>query len=136
MGGLQRIMACVGLAFAVSACSTDAGQIHTAKNIVREELLDGSSAQFEDVVSSTITDGRKLVCGWVNGKNRLGAYTGFEHFVVAEGAVQVLGNATRPGYETAFGACIARNAKASARQNRELDRAVADYEAAVEAALK
>jgi len=122
--------------FSLSGCGSDAGQIRAAKDIVREELLDGSSAQFEDVVSSTITDGRKLVCGWVNAKNRLGAYTGFEHFVVADGTVQVLGSATRPGYETVFGACIARNAKASARQDRELDRAVADYEAAVEAALK
>jgi hypothetical protein len=48
-----------------------------AERVVREQLLDPISAQFRNVES---LDGH--VCGEVNAKNKIGAYTGFTRFVV------------------------------------------------------
>lgn len=52
---------------------------HKAKGIIAEQLIDPSSAQFRRMTASA--DGG-VVCGEVNGKNRLGAYTGFTRFWV------------------------------------------------------
>lgn len=67
------------------------GYMHVAevKKVVRSQLIDPSSAQFRNVaVMSRLTG--ESVCGEVNGKNRMGGYTGFKRFVTSvsnEGAV-------------------------------------------------
>ena len=48
-----------------------------AKRAAAEELIDPSSAQFRNIRSQ---DG--IVCGEINGKNRMGAYVGFTRFYV------------------------------------------------------
>jgi hypothetical protein len=48
-----------------------------AKRAVAEQLLDPASALFRNVVSEA-----GKVCGEVNAKNKMGAYTGFSRFVV------------------------------------------------------
>ena len=53
-----------------------------AEKAVAAQLIDPSSAQFRRVV---VSPDRVVVCGEVNGKNRLGAYTGFEGFFVRDG---------------------------------------------------
>jgi len=119
----------IGLAIGLSlaACS---GAAESAKAIVREELVDGDSARFENVVVNSDT-GR--VCGWVNAKNRLGGYTGSDPFLVANGRVITLGSRIDPGAEGAFGACVASNKAASERLMRDVHRAVDNYAAAVRA---
>jgi hypothetical protein len=49
-------------------------------------LFDASSARFTGQYMGHAADGKpdgKVVCGMVNAKNRLGAYTGFRRFVVS-----------------------------------------------------
>lgn len=48
-----------------------------AKQAAAAELIDPSSAQFRNIASR---DG--IVCGEINGKNRMGAYVGFTRFYV------------------------------------------------------
>lgn len=48
-----------------------------ARAALDEKLLDYPSARFRDVHADAAR-----VCGWVNGKNRLGAYTGWKSFGV------------------------------------------------------
>lgn len=50
---------------------------------VKERLADPGSARFKDVFVLTQSNGAKAVCGQVNGKNHLGARSGFQHFVSA-----------------------------------------------------
>lgn len=55
---------------------TDA-QFTAAKRAFDEQLLDHTSARFRDVHGDA-----GAVCGFVNAKNRMGAYTGWTRFVV------------------------------------------------------
>jgi len=52
---------------------------------VRRELIDPDSAQFREV--KACAGNSKITTGEVNGKNRMGAYTGFEFFFVEDGRV-------------------------------------------------
>lgn len=61
------------------------GMIGHAKSLAAADLIDPSSAQFRNVRTSKYLD--NVVCGEINGKNRLGAYTGFTEFVVSSGSV-------------------------------------------------
>lgn len=54
------------------------GQINWAQEAVAAELIDGESARFRNVKKHAVAG----VCGEVNAKNRLGAYTGFKRFIV------------------------------------------------------
>jgi hypothetical protein len=56
-------------------------QIELAKKAVAAELLDGESARFRNVRLEPPFNGM-AVCGEVNGKNRYGAYVGFNRFIV------------------------------------------------------
>lgn len=118
----------MGVAVALASCSPGAAD---AKRLVREELIDGATARFENVVSGNLLDGRPAVCGWVNGRNSFGAYTGADPFLVVDGRVRSLGAKIEPGYEGAFGACVANDKAASERLYRDADRALSAYEAAV-----
>lgn len=124
---MRVIALIIGLAAGLTACAGPAGD---AKDLVREELADGASAQFENVVVDSAND---RVCGWVNAKNRMGAYTGPVPFVVSGGEVLMLGTRREPGASGALGSCVALNEAASARMMRDADRALDNYEAAVAA---
>jgi hypothetical protein len=71
----------VAAGLCLSACEfipgTDAYKIKRAKQLAVRDLIDPNSAQFRDVVVRGAA-----VCGELNGKNRMGAYTGFSRFVV------------------------------------------------------
>lgn len=54
-------------------------QIAEAQALVADELIDPTSPLFSDVTIGTTSN---EVCGWVNGKNRLGAYAGEQRFYV------------------------------------------------------
>lgn len=55
---------------------TDA-QFAAARRAFDEQLLDHTSARFRDVHGDA-----GAICGFVNAKNRMGAYTGWTRFVV------------------------------------------------------
>jgi hypothetical protein len=58
---------------------------NAAEEAVRRELVDPDSAQFREV--KTCSGDPNISTGEVNGKNRMGAYTGFEPFFVEGGRV-------------------------------------------------
>lgn len=126
----------VGLGLAVAGChwfpGTDAQKIKAAEDLVREELFDGASAQFEDVVISKGPTPPEKVCGWVNAKNRLGGYVGAQQFLVADGAVRQLGTVRDEEYVGGFGACVAGHERPTQRMKRDGERALQAYEAAVD----
>lgn len=43
---------------------------------VRQVMKDPDSARFGQIAAAQAADGTITVCGWVNGKNSFGAYTG------------------------------------------------------------
>jgi hypothetical protein len=51
-------------------------QIETAQQAVTSEMIDPTSVLFSDVTATATS-----VCGWVNGKNRLGGYAGKQRFI-------------------------------------------------------
>lgn len=62
-------------------------------NKVRETMNDPESARFRNLrVISAWTPRETVVCGEVNGKNRMGGYVGFRHF-------EVLGSDSSPDFE-------------------------------------
>lgn len=52
-----------------------------AQKAVKELLRDGSSAEFRSLEVKRPVSGGRYVCGEVNSKNLLGAYTGYQQFV-------------------------------------------------------
>lgn len=69
----------------VAQIRADAPAIRSAFN---DEMLDYPSARFRDVQISLNTgaDGpQPYLCGYVNGKNRIGAYVGWQRFVASDG---------------------------------------------------
>lgn len=55
--------------------------VYEAKKTVAASLKDPDSAQFRDVFFNETAKGGSVVCGQVNSKNSLGAYTGFQRFI-------------------------------------------------------
>lgn len=57
---------------------------HTDENKVREtvslSLPDETSGRFRNIAAADMEDGTYVVCGFVNGKNQFGAYTGYQTF--------------------------------------------------------
>ena len=51
--------------------------IETAKKSIEEHLLDPSSVQYRNV--KTYSD--NVVCGEMNGKNKMGGYVGYKPFI-------------------------------------------------------
>lgn len=64
----------MGLALGLGACGNSLEK--EMLNAVAKELLDPEAAKFRDVRQV----GEGVFCGEVNGKNRQGAYVGFERF--------------------------------------------------------
>lgn len=134
----------VGGAMVLAGCQfipgSEAQQIEQAKTVVKEQLVDGASAQFENVTTQkTMMVGDAIrpvdvpaVCGWVNAKNRMGGFAGADRFVVKDG-VRTFGDASSPEWSDAFSMCIihSNNTAASDRLTREGSRALDAYEDAV-----
>lgn len=57
----------------------DIKPVDEAKEALKQELFDPSSAEFRNVRVTSLLD---AVCGEVNAKNRMGGYVGFRHFQV------------------------------------------------------
>lgn len=114
-----------------SACQpvTSAGK---AEALVREQLADGQSARFENVVATRLPNGREVVCGWVNAKNPLGAYAGFDRFLVFDSRTVRLRPNWRDGDSESFGQCAAADPAASARLLRDVNRAMDGYAASLD----
>lgn len=55
------------------------GIIRSARAALDERLLDYPSARFRDVHGNAM-----VVCGFVNAKNRMGAYTGWSRFAYVD----------------------------------------------------
>ena len=57
---------------------------NTDENKVREtvslSLRHETSARFRNIAAADMEDGTYVVCGFVNGKNQFGAYTGYQTF--------------------------------------------------------
>ena len=68
----------VGATLFIAACEQLPGVVNEAKREVRKSLIDPDSAKFETVFESQSSG---AVCGFVNGKNRMGAYVGATPFV-------------------------------------------------------
>jgi hypothetical protein len=69
----------VALALSCTGCGlldSGAGEEEEGKQLAAAVLIDPTSAQFRDVHHY-----RHVVCGQVNGKNRMGAYVGFSRFI-------------------------------------------------------
>lgn len=59
--------------------------LRSAQQAVAQRLIDPGAAQFRDV-----RRGSDAVCGEVSGKNRFGAYVGYERFIVTGGGAVYL----------------------------------------------
>lgn len=66
------------MAATLTACEQLPGAVNEAKREVRRNLIDPTSARFESVYENHKTG---AVCGFVNAKNRMGAYVGAKPFV-------------------------------------------------------
>lgn len=68
------------LALVVAGCNQEGARqqklIEAAEQAVASEMIDPTSILFSDVTATPTS-----VCGWVNGKNRLGGYAGKQRFV-------------------------------------------------------
>jgi hypothetical protein len=72
-----------------SAAREDAEVIERAKNALG--LLDPYSAHFDEIRVIPSEGGKKIVCGFVNAKNRFGAYVGRKPFAYrADYAAQIV----------------------------------------------
>jgi hypothetical protein len=79
---VMRLLCSVGIVCAVASTVATANEalIETAKKDVLKKLNDPDSARFSDL-SAKEKDGRGIVCGRVNAKNRYGGYEGFRPFL-------------------------------------------------------
>lgn len=70
-------------------------QFRWARDAFDRQMIDYPSARFRDVHAD-----RRRICGYVNGKNRLGAYSGWKRFVVMgieDAEAQIEGDEDFPG---------------------------------------
>lgn len=81
---LKTVAACMLFGLSVSGCDYLPTDKNKALDAVREVLIDPDSAKFSSVFESAKDFGgfKKVnYCGYVNGKNRMGAYTGKSPFI-------------------------------------------------------
>jgi len=76
-----RVVAVLAVAAGLGAWAWWGGYVHVymAKQQVRESMLDPDSARFAAVQYHQRT---RNTCGYVNGKNRMGGYTGNTPFIL------------------------------------------------------
>jgi hypothetical protein len=59
-----------------------------AREVLSDRLMDAESARLRGVTAKDVTrEGKRIriLCGQVNAKNQMGAYTGFRNFIVVPG---------------------------------------------------
>jgi hypothetical protein len=66
-------------ALLVAGCTDH--EVERAKAMVAHDQRDPASVQFRDVRR---TPGSRAICGEANGKNAMGAYVGYSHFIVTD----------------------------------------------------
>lgn len=90
----MTFVAALAVALGLSGCGES--NVDTAQSLVAAQLVDPDAAKFRDVAETS----SGLVCGQVNGKNRVGAYAGFSRFFVrftqGEPFVKVFGENESP----------------------------------------
>lgn len=59
----------------------------SAIQTVAFELKDPESARFKDVWALKSSFGTRIICGYVNGKNSYGAYTGYKTFAILDDSI-------------------------------------------------
>jgi hypothetical protein len=59
---------------------SDTELLDNAKASVRANLVDPDSANFDAMRVISLTESKRIVCGLVNAKNRLGGYIGYQPF--------------------------------------------------------
>ena len=77
---IKRLFGMALTALLLSGCAES-----EAKGRVKELLNDSTSAEFSDVYSQA-----GVTCGFVNAKNRLGAFTGPQAFIVQDGIAEIV----------------------------------------------
>lgn len=80
------------LGFLATGSEEDA--VLKAKDVIRQELKDPSSAQFQNMQVKSYSNG-KVICGEVNGKNSYGGYVGFKKFVASPRSATLLSTGNR-----------------------------------------
>lgn len=96
------------VAIIISGCS------NAAEEAVRQELIDPSSAEFRKV--EACSGDSSITRGEVNGKNRVGAYTGFEPFFVEFGIVHFVAS---PRFTDTMNRCYADISAVAAHADSE-----------------
>jgi hypothetical protein len=86
----------------VAGCGSSS--LDQAQDTVRAALRDPSSAEFRQV--RRCSGDRAVVIGEVNARNGFGGYTGFTHFIVADGRAYFLGETDMLEYAEVQSACI------------------------------
>lgn len=85
----KKVIAAGALLIVAGGCAAAAMHfwpLHQIQERVKASLADPASAQFQGLVKSSKLAGAG--CGYVNAKNRMGAYIGFSAFVLgSDGAV-------------------------------------------------
>jgi hypothetical protein len=74
------LMSVAWMAVSLTAATANDALIERAKKDVLRKLLDPASARFSDL-NAKEKDGRGIVCGTVNAKNRFGGYDGAKPFL-------------------------------------------------------
>lgn len=87
------VVGCVSLAGSVNAMQAGDAittkeqhireQMRQARYMLEEATFDFPSARVRDVVAGMSGDEMTFICGSINGKNRFGAYVGWQRFLIA-----------------------------------------------------
>lgn len=84
---MQKRLVILVAATVLSAC--EGNTLYAAEDLVKAQLRDPSSADFDDVkVYENADGGKSVVCGHVNSRNALGGMAGSQRFIV--GGITVL----------------------------------------------
>jgi hypothetical protein len=75
---------CIGLIAAAFLAGCGKSRIEAAHDLVKDGLSDPDSALFKDDREYAQKDGKVVVCGRVNAKNRMGGYVGYRMYIVED----------------------------------------------------
>lgn len=107
---MKRLVVLATSATLISGCS------NPAEEAVRNQLIDPESAMFREI--KACTGDSSITMGEVNGKNRMGAYTGFEPFFYESGAVYFAGS---PEFMAVMNRCYSDLARADTAADTATD---------------
>jgi hypothetical protein len=80
---MRAVLICVAISLLSAACSDEPPKdlVERAKKAVTAKFADPYSAVFEDLYLTKAENGDTILCGTVNAKNLVGAYTGRRRFI-------------------------------------------------------